>query len=116
MTKSDAISKLLASFQDEPQVITPKGRTYEDYVEERKKDLLGYVIEPENVFVASACFPEYYLEMYQSNNVWAIAKWEDNWLLTLEAENEFALAFGENKNNLMMLGFSSSDALAEWLG
>jgi hypothetical protein len=116
MTESDAISKLLVSFKDEPQVITPKGKTYEDYVEERKESLLNCVIKPVKVKVTSACFPEYYLEKYQSSIVWAISKWEDNWLLTLENENEFALAFGEGKDNIMMLGFSSSDALAEWLG
>ena len=116
MTRSDAISKMLASFQDEPQVITPKGRSYEEYIEEQSTELLDRVVEPEKVVITSACFPEYYLKKYQATNVWAIAKWQDNWLLTLEDENEFALAFGESKNNLMMLGFSSSDALAEWLG
>jgi hypothetical protein len=116
MTESDAISKLLVSFKDDPQVITPKGKTYENYVEERKVGLLDCVIEPQKVKVTSACFPEYYLEKYQSSAVWVIAKWEDNWLFTLESENEFALAFGECKDSIMMLGFSSSDALAEWLG
>jgi hypothetical protein len=116
MTESDNIVKLMASFKDEPQVITLKGETYEKFVEERKARLLDRVIKPQKIKVTLACFPENYLAKYPSSVVWAIAKWDESWLLTLESENEFALAFGECKDNIIMLGFSSSDALAEWLG
>ncbi len=34
MTESDNIVKLMASFKDEPQVITLKGETYEKFVED----------------------------------------------------------------------------------
>ncbi|MBY5991738.1 hypothetical protein [Ferrimonas balearica] len=116
MTESEAISRLMTSFGDEPQLITPKGKTYEEYVEQCKSDLLGYLIKPIEVQVTSACFPEYDLQKYQEDTVWAIARSKNNWLLTLDTQAEFALAFGESTDSLQMLGFSSSDALAEWLG
>jgi hypothetical protein len=40
MIESDNIVKLMASFKDEPQVITLKGEAYEKFVEERKAHLL----------------------------------------------------------------------------
>ena len=116
MTESDVISKLKVSFEKEPQLITPKRRTYEEYVEECKANLLKYVISPVKAKVTSACFPEYDFETYKLETVWAVARWNDNWLVTLDNKNEFALAYGDSAENLQMLGFSSSDALAEWLG
>jgi hypothetical protein len=116
MTKTEAIAKIEASLLGEPQVITPKNSTYEIYVKERSIALIETVIEPKPITVNAACFPQYYLELYQNSSVWVIANSGDNWLLTLEGKPEFALAFGGNPNNLTMLGFSSSDALAEWLG
>jgi len=116
MTKTEAITKIKESLLDEPQVLTPKNSTYEIYVKERAIALIESVIEPKPITVNGACFPQYYLELYQNSSVWVIANSGDNWLLTLEDKQEFALAFGENPNNLTMLGFSSSDALAEWLG
>lgn len=115
MTKSEAFAKLTNSLENEPRIITPKGLIYEDYVEECKSDLLKYAIEPVKVTVRTACFPEYDFTVYQSEVVWAIAKRQDSWLITLEGKKQFALAFGETTNQLMMYGFSSSDALAEWL-
>jgi hypothetical protein len=116
MTRTDAISKIRVSLIDSPQVITPKNSTYKSYVKQQSNALIEAAIEPTKAKVGSACFPEYYLEKYQKSTVWAIARSDNNWLLTLENEQEFALAFGNSTTNLMMLGFSSSDALAEWLG
>ncbi|MDG6100153.1 hypothetical protein EXU34_22085 [Alteromonas sp. ZYF713] len=78
--------------------------------------LKTFLIIPEKARVTSASFKQYDFERYKIGKVWAIAKAENNWLLTLDGEQEFALAFGNDINNLEMLGFSSSDALAEWLG
>lgn len=116
MTREEAVSKIRLSLLDEPQVITPKNTTYEEYVERCSTSLIQSVIEPKRVKINKACFPEYYLERYKSSKVWVIANSRDNWLITIENESEFALAFGNNPSDLMMLGFSSSDALAEWLG
>lgn len=115
MTELEAFAKLTESFENEPRIITPKGLIYEDYVEECKSDLLKCVIEPVKVTVRAACFPEYDFTVYRSEVVWAIVKRQDSWLITIEGKNQFALAFGETAVQLMMHGFSSSDALAEWL-
>ncbi|XPF95299.1 hypothetical protein ACM9HF_04600 [Colwellia sp. RE-S-Sl-9] len=116
MNKSAAIFKINEAISDDSQVITPKGRDYDEYVIEVTDKLIANVIEPVKANVTSACFPEYYLDKYQSSEVWCIAQCKDNWLLTIASENEFALGFGDSPNNIMMLGFSSSDVLAEWLG
>jgi hypothetical protein len=115
MIESDTIVTLIDSFKDELPGYYPKGNTYEKYVEDRKSRILDCVIEPQKIKVTLACFSENYLAKYQSSDVWAVAKWDDNWLLALESENEFALAFGECKDNIIILGFSSSDAPAQWL-
>ena len=112
----DAETKLLKSFDDEPQLITPKGKVYAEYVEEKKQQLLSFLITPVVGKVVGASMPDYAYEMYKGSKVWVIANWKDNWLLTLEDKQEFALAYGSSTEELTMLGFSSSDALAEWLG
>ena len=115
MNKTEALNKILHSLNTEnAQVFTPKGEVYEEYVEKLKKILLESVIEPIKVKVTDACAKEGEFELYKNSNVWAIARKEGNWLLTIENKNEFALGFGEDPNNIMMHGFSSSDALGEW--
>jgi len=115
MNKTEAIEKIQYSLStEEPQVITPKGKIYDVYVEKLSKLLIGRVIEPVRVHVTSACADEGDFTKYQNAVVWGIARDKDSWLLTLEAENEFALGFGSDPKNIMMHGFSSSDALGEW--
>ena len=47
----------------------------------------------------------------------AVARLEDTWLLYAPQSGEFAKAFSRGgKKPLSLLGFSSNDALAEWLG
>ena len=48
--------------------------------------------------------------------VYAIARAGTNWLIFAPAVDRFSLAFGERPEDLTILGFSSNDALAEWLG
>lgn len=114
MTKQDAIKKIQLSISKGAQLITPKGKTNEEHLSDVSKKLFSSVIEPTKVSVTSACFPEYDYEKYKNSKVWAIAKLENSWLLTLDQKNEFALGFGDTANNIMMHGFSSSDAIGEW--
>ncbi len=115
MNKTEALNKIHYSLKtEEAQVITPKGEVYEEYVDKVTKILFDSVIEPIKVKVTSACAKEGEFEMYKNSIVWGIAKKEGSWLLTLENENEFALGFGDDPNNIMMHGFSYSDALGEW--
>ncbi len=114
MTKSEAINKIRSSIAEGVQLITPEGKSYEEHLTEVSQVLLAHVIEPIPVVLTSACFPEHDYEKYRKSNVLAIAKMGNNWLLTLESENEFALGFGEKPDNIMMHGFSSPDAVGEW--
>ena len=114
MNIKDAEIKIRNSVSNGAQLITPKGKTYEDHLEEIVNKLMDHLIEPLEVIIISACFPEYDYEKYKNSKVWAIACMRDSWLLTLDDENEFALGFGKTEKSIMMHGFSSSDAIGEW--
>ena len=115
MNKAEALNKIKHSLEtEEAQIITPKGKIYEEYVADLSKILLDSVIEPVLVKVTGACAMEGEFELYKNSVVWGIARIKDNWLLTIENKNEFALGFGKDPNNILMHGFSSSDALGEW--
>ena len=115
MRKVDAIHKIQASLDNsEPQIITPKGNVYDEHIQQLAKQLLQSVIEPIPVNVTSTIIEEADYETYRTASVWGIARSGDNWLLTVEGSQEFALAFGVNPLNLKLHGCSSSDALTEW--
>jgi hypothetical protein len=115
MKKYEALDKINYSLKNEQaQVITPKGETYEEHVDRLKKILINSIIEPVKVQLTSTCVKEGDFDLYKNAVVWAIARKKDNWLLTIEGENEFALGFGRVADNIMMHGFSSSDVLGEW--
>lgn len=114
MNKSEALLKIKSALTGDAQVIPPKGELYKDCVERLSRELLSYVIQPIKVKVVSTCAENGDFDKYKNSNVWAIAKNKYGWLLTLENENEFALGFGDDVNEIMMHGFSSSDVLGEW--
>ncbi|QSX34828.1 hypothetical protein JYB87_06285 [Shewanella avicenniae] len=114
MNKTEAIEKIEMSIAEGVQLITPKGMTYEAHLKSITDTLFAHVIEPIEATIVGASFPEYDLKKYKVSKVWAIAHMGNNWLLTLENENEFALGFGESADNILMHGFSSSDAIGEW--
>jgi hypothetical protein len=115
MNKSEALDKINYSFKNEKaQVITPNGKIYEEHIANLRNNLLGSVIEPVQVHVTSTCAKEGEFDLYKNSVVWAIAKNDGNWLLTLEDKREFALGFGSAADNIMMHVFSSSDVLGEW--
>ncbi|GLS83747.1 hypothetical protein [Paraferrimonas haliotis] len=115
MRKVDAIAKIKNSLNGcEPQIITPKGESYEEHIEQLSKQLFQAIIEPVSVKVTSTIIEDADFDMYRTATVWAIARSGINWLLTLEGQQEFALAFGSNPLDLKLHGCSSSDALAEW--
>jgi hypothetical protein len=116
MNIEEAKAKILQSVKDGAKVISPAGANYEEYLNTQIELLLSSLIEPIKIQVYSASYPEYGFEKYKKSEVWAIAKVENNWLLTLAGEMNFGLAFGKNQNEIIMLGYTSPDALAEWLG
>ena len=114
MTREEAIEKVERSIAQGVQLITPKGKSYEAHIKEVVDTLMAHIIDPQQATITSASFPEYAFEKYKKSKVWAIAQMNGSWLLTLDGENEFALGFGGSPTDIMMHGFSSSDAVGEW--
>ncbi len=114
MTKNEALQKLKVSLSKGAQIIPPKNVEYEHYLSEITDKLFNCVIEPKVASVTSACYPVYAFKKYKNSKVWAIAHSGNDWLLTIENEEEFALGFGKNVKDIEMLGFSSSDAVHQW--
>lgn len=86
------------------------------YIDERSDELLARIIEPTMVSIAGETFSYGTLEELSAHDVFAVACCESNWLLYCPELDKFTLAFGNDTNNLNILGFSSNDALCEWLG
>ena len=116
MKRLEAIEKIKKSLSEGSNTPCTWRSDRENYISEMSEELLSRVIDPVRVKITSASFPEYAYTEYQDLSVWAVARSEKNWLLTPDSKQEFALGFGENSQNIEMHGFSSSDALAEWLG
>ena len=115
MNKEEALAKIRKSLAtEEAQIITPPGKSYAEHVEKLSKVLLACVIDPLEVKVTSTCAPEGDFELFQTSKVWGIARDRSSWQLTLEDVSAFALGWGDDPTNIMMHGFSSSDALGEW--
>ena len=114
MLKLEAENKIRQYIPKQPQLITPKGSTFDDHVKWVTEQLFKNVIVPVKSKVTSTCVNDGDFEKYAKANVWAIARRNDSWLLTIDGQPEFALAFGTNPSELKMHGFSSSDVLAEW--
>ena len=115
MTKIEAIKKIEKALETEQaRVIPPKGMGYQEHILQLSELLMNQTIEPIRVKVTSTIIEGSDFEKYKNTKVWAIAKSNDNWLLTLEGIQEFALGFGVNPKSIMMHGCSSSDVLGEW--
>ncbi len=88
----------------------------ESYSREEEARLLASLIEPVEAFVVGETFRYGVLDDMKGEKVLAVARNGSHWLLYRPAKQEFSLAFGETVTSLTILGFSSRDALAEWLG
>ena len=89
------------------------------YLEEKKAELRACLIEPIAVkAVASAWAQQYAGQSSEVKSAFAVARRGESWLLYEPTAQVFARAFGSNapQGELSLLGFSSKDALAEWLG
>lgn len=115
MDREQALQRLKDSFSRGSKTPT-LGNDAKEYLSQKSAELLQVVIDPVKAKVTRAAYPEYAFREYQASDVWAIARSADNWLLTLADKPEFALAWGDSSDDLYMHGFSSTDALAEWLG
>jgi len=89
------------------------------YLAEQKEALLARAIEP----VAVEAVANDWAQKHVANTTGdvktlvAVARQDDKWLLFDPKDGTFALAYGSvGTMPLGLLGFSSTDALAEWLG
>jgi hypothetical protein len=89
------------------------------YLEEMRTQLRKRVIDPIQVTaVASGWSQQFASQTPEVREMLAGAREGDTWLLLDPKSREFAKAFGGDAKAgpLSLLGFSSTDALAEWLG
>ncbi|OYT86339.1 MAG: hypothetical protein CFE46_15960 [Burkholderiales bacterium PBB6] len=116
MNKAEAIAAISASFQSGSNTPCPWESDPADYIARKQRELLELVIEPVAVAITGEAFSHGVKQMLASAPAFAIARQEQNWLLIAPGSNVFSLAHGRSASELSILGFSSSDALAEWLG
>ena len=74
------------------------------------------VIDPKKVRIVGEACKYGTFEELADKEVCAVTNSEAKSLLYAPVSGQFALAFGDNPENLSILGFSSDDALTEWLG
>jgi hypothetical protein len=89
------------------------------YLAEQTSALLERVIEPVAVQAVANDWAQKYVANTTSEvkTLIAVARQDDKWLLFDPNTATFALAYGTPETMpLGLLGFSSTDALAEWLG
>lgn len=115
MNQREALSRIRATLQQfEPRLTPPAGVPYATYCQQQRTRLLAAVIDPVKVSVTACIIQDPMVQRCQTSCVWGIARIAKGRLLTLEHEVDFALAFGDNSNALMMHGCASADALTEW--
>lgn len=88
----------------------------ETYISEMADQLLGALIQPSKASVAGRTYDSEGMGLAEYENAFEVARRDDSWLLYMPDTARFGLALGPNPDALIALGFSSHDALAEWLG
>ena len=88
------------------------------YIDEQKQALRASLIEPVAVTATASDWAQKHAACDNEERSYvAVARSGDTWLLYAPHSGEFAKAFGPGgKAPLSLLGFASTDALAEWLG
>jgi hypothetical protein len=116
MNRERAISAIESSIRRGSATPCTWASDRDAYIAQKSSELLDAVIEPVAVSVTGELFHYGVMESLQDKRVYAIAKSETNWLLYVPELEVFSLAIGETPTQLSILGFSTNDALAEWLG
>ena len=116
MNKELAVSALKESFGRGSSTPSSWVADREAYIAEKCCELLDAVIEPALASISAEIYNYGVKQELEAAHVFAIAKLGTNWLVYSPEADRFSLAFGERPDKLTILGFSSSDALAEWLG
>ncbi len=116
MNRERAVSALKESLNRESSTPCTWADDREAYILAKSSELLASVIEPALATISGETFNYGVKQELERTTVYAIARSSSNWLLYAPELDRFSLAFGEVTNSLTILGFSSNDALAEWLG
>lgn len=116
MNKEFAVSALNASLRRGSSTPCTWAPDREAYIAAKSAELLEAVIEPIAARISGESFSYGAMQELMDAGVYAIARAGTNWLIFAPAVDRFSLAFGERPEDLTILGFSSNDALAEWLG
>jgi hypothetical protein len=116
MKKEEAISAIRESLSRGSSTPCTWREDRDAYIKEKSDELYKDVIEPIPVTVGGEAFDYGTYSELQGKEIFCIARSGNNWLLYIPELGHFSLAFGENQGSLNILGFSSEDALAEWLG
>lgn len=119
MTKEEAIAILEASFARPCATPDHGASDREAFLKEEKAKLLSLVIDPVEVVATTSSWSQRHGSLRESGYVmWALAGADGSWLLFEPKAAEFALAHGSlvPGQRLELVGFSSTDALAEWRG
>lgn len=116
MNKDFAVSALNASLRRGSSTPCTWAADRDAYIAAKSAELLDAVIEPITATISGESFSYGAMQELMGAGVYAIARSGTSWLLFSPSTDRFSLAFGEHPEDLVILGFSSNDALAEWLG
>ena len=116
MNKAKALAAIQASFERGSNTPCSWAPDRNAYIAQKECELLELVIEPVTANITGETFNYGVSEELSSATVFAIARTADAWLLYAPTADVFSLASGDSPAAVSILGFSSSDALAEWLG
>lgn len=114
MSISEVISLLKESFSHPTSTPNVGREDRERYIRDNQEFLIEHVVEPVAVEVYTTEWTrEFTADSYE---MLCIAKSENDELLYDEKNKTFSLAIRNDKGTLYLVGYASSDALAEWLG
>lgn len=117
MNKADVLELLTESFTKGTSSPFPGVENRDEHVKIENEKLLYLAIEPVRIIAHTdewvrkyGEFPDEKYEMY------VIAGKDPDWLLFNPETNCFSLAKGKINEKLVLIGYASDDALAEWRG
>jgi hypothetical protein len=116
MNKAEALAAIEASFEKGSNTPCSWAPDQNAYIAQKQSELLELVIEPVPANITGEAFDYGVKQELSQAPLFAIAQRGDTWLLYAPASDMFSLASGDSPAAMSILGFSSSDALAEWLG
>lgn len=117
MNKSDAITILKESFSHPTSTPHVGAADRDIYIEKSKYFLIEHVVDPLKVEAHTSQWVREFTDFTaDSYFMTAIAKNENRELLYDENSKTFSLAIRNEQGKLYLVGYASTDALAEWLG